>query len=238
MNEPVDIPPYSVRESKRARRVTLKISRGGVLEVVIPVGFSREQIPRILCRKKEWIQKVLRRFERKESSTELPSLLPEAIYLKALDRHFTVQYINLDMDGFELRRLDDSRLELSGNISNVHACQNLLRQWLLHQGRLHLIPWIERVGARCGFTYQRVQVRRQKSRWGSCSAKGTISLNCKLLFLSPELVNYIMVHELSHTVHLNHSASFWFLVARVEPRYKDLDAQVNAAAKDVPGWVH
>jgi hypothetical protein len=58
------------------------------------------------------------------------------------------------------------------------------------------------------------------------------------LFLPAELVRYILIHELCHTVHLNHSREFWSLVARFEPRWKSLDAQMNGACKYVPLWVH
>jgi len=237
MNRSEHIPVYTVRESKKATRVTLRMSSGGTLEVVIPMGFARGKIPQILHEKEEWIQKVLRRLETQEGRIEVSSpSLPESIDLKAVNAHFSVRYEPSKTNRFELMQRDDSCLVLSGDITNVDACRQLLKLWLQHQGRLHLIPWLDAVSIQTGFKYRKAQVRGQRSRWGSCSSQGTISLNHKLLFLSPTLVHYIMIHELCHLEHVNHSAAFWSLVARVEPRYKILDARMKRAAEDVPAW--
>lgn len=73
-----------------------------------------------------------------------------------------------------------------------------------------------------GFNYKRVSVRNQKSRWGSCSRDGNLNFNYKVLFLTKEVRDYIVVHELCHLKELNHSARFWALVARTVPNYKQL----------------
>src|SRR3990172_3665456 len=87
-----------------------------------------------------------------------------------------------------------------------------------------------------GLPYQRALIRRQKTRWGSCSRDGTISLNAKLLFLSPETVNYVMIHELCHRVELNHSPRFWRLVERHCPDFRRINAQRRDLWKAVPHW--
>ncbi len=83
----------------------------------------------------------------------------------------------------------------------------------------------------------RVSIRCQRTRWGSCSTRGTVSLNCSLVFLRPEVVRYLFVHELAHTKHMNHSANFWRLVERLEPDYRRLDRELLAGWRTVPGWV-
>jgi len=83
----------------------------------------------------------------------------------------------------------------------------------------------------------KVQVRLQRTRWGSCSSNGTISLNASLLLLEPALVGYLMVHELSHLRCLNHSAKYWRHVERFVPDYRSLDRRLAEAWTELPLWV-
>ena len=85
--------------------------------------------------------------------------------------------------------------------------------------------------------YSKIAVRRQRSRWGSCSVRGTISLNCCLLFQRPKVVRYLLIHELSHTLHMNHSKRFWECVAALCPQHETLDAELCAGWRRVPAWV-
>ncbi len=81
------------------------------------------------------------------------------------------------------------------------------------------------------FSYKRVSVRNQKTRWGSCSKTGTLSFSYRLLFLPPEVRDYVLVHELCHTKEMNHSRRFWELVSQTVPNYKVLRRKLNGFNK-------
>lgn len=78
-----------------------------------------------------------------------------------------------------------------------------------------------------GFTYHKVTIRNQKTRWGSCSRKGNINFNYKLVLLVPELADYVVVHELCHLGAFNHSAAFWKLVAQTLPEHREYRARLK-----------
>ena len=73
-----------------------------------------------------------------------------------------------------------------------------------------------------GVTYGRITIRKQKTRWGSCTSEGNLNFNCLLMMAPPEVLDYIVVHELSHRVEMNHSAKFWAQVEKVLPEYREV----------------
>lgn len=98
-------------------------------------------------------------------------------------------------------------------------------------------PQLQQLAQSMDLRYRRLQIRLQRSRWGSCSTRGTISLNCCLLFQRPEVVRYLLVHELTHLRHMNHGERFWAQVERVEPQWRALDRELSRGWSQVPGWL-
>ncbi len=164
-------------------------------------------------------------------------ILPRTIVLEAVAKRFTVSYTQRSGRGLEISQSSPFLLELRGNTDNHQGCLILLRRWLQRQGRFHLVPWVATLSRETGLAFRSLQIRGQKTRWGSCSSRGTISLNYRLLFLPPHLVRYIMVHELCHTVHLNHSAAFWTFLAAFEPACRALDREMKQASQLLPSWL-
>ncbi len=78
-----------------------------------------------------------------------------------------------------------------------------------------------------GFDYQKISIKNQKTRWGSCSKKGNLSFNYKIVFLTPALADYIIVHELCHLKAFNHSQNFWSLVMQTTPQYKEIRRELK-----------
>lgn len=101
------------------------------------------------------------------------------------------------------------------------------RDYLKHkQDALEFIGQrIDHLNQDCQFAFNRVNIKNQKTRWGSCSAKKNLNFNYKLLFLPQEIADYIIVHELCHLQELNHSSQFWNLVAESIPDYKTIKKQ-------------
>lgn len=91
---------------------------------------------------------------------------------------------------------------------------------LASQAKEDLPQRVSRYAPQIGVTYSRITIRSQKSRWGSCSAKGNLSFNCLLMLAPPEVRDYVVVHELCHRKQLNHAPAFWSLVEEILPDYR------------------
>lgn len=230
---------YTIRESPKAKHVSLKMTVTGDLEVIVPIGFDRDRVPAIIQKKHRWIERVRRRMETQQQAVGQPAQaeLPDAIDLQAIQQHWKVEYSRARWVGIKLSERANQTLVLSGDLSDPAVCNTVLQRWIIHKAKLHLPPWLRSVSKETALPFETVTVRQQKTLWGSCSARKTISLNCKLLFLPAPMVRYVLIHELCHTQHLNHSAAFWSLVGSYEPDYKELDAGLQDARYCVPLWM-
>lgn len=225
---------HRIRVSRRARNVSLRMSVQSGLEVVVPIFYDLRKVPGILQTKRAWIEAVRRRF------AQLPDLVPTSvrpteIVLPAVSQSWSVSYTPTQGRSVQLCEVG-SQLLLTGRVESDLVCRRVLRRWLLNKAKKVLIPWLQTVSAELELPFTKVTARLQRSRWGSCSRRQTISVNGKLLFLAPELVRYLFIHELCHTREMNHSPRFWALVESMEPRYATLDREMSRAMRCIPQW--
>ncbi|WOB45522.1 M48 family metallopeptidase [Thermoleptolyngbya oregonensis NK1-22] len=230
---------YRIRVSKRAKNINIHVSHWGDVEIVIPPSVDPRQVPEIVERRREWIVRTRQRFLDRQETMPLDVVqpLPEEIQLRSLPETWTVIYAPAPGTQLTATTRSPHQLHVHGPTENLESCQSLLRRWLNRKATYHFLPWLRQVSREIDLPYASASVRQQKTRWASCSSKRTISLNAKLLFLPAPLVRYVFIHELCHTVHMNHSAQFWALVGKKEPDYERLDQELQKAWCYVPAWV-
>jgi predicted metal-dependent hydrolase len=225
---------WAVRESRRARRLAIRVFHTGRVEIVVPRRTSQRAVARFLDGHREWIESKLAQARRHALAPE--PFPPSRIELSACGHSWRVHLAGGSARA-RIRIIAGGILALVGDSSDERLVNCALRAWLARQAREHLEPALAACAQDMGATYRRIAIRWQRTRWGSCSTRGTISLNGCLLFQTPQVLRYLLVHELAHTRHKNHSRAFWADVARYCPEHARLDAELLEGWRRVPAWV-
>jgi len=234
--DPAPLPPYTVRVSKRARRVRLIVTAREGLVITVPARWNGDA-EEVVRSRRVWAETALASVADKRALFlgGAEALLPHEVELRAAGEMWPVQYVATSAAG--VRAVSKGGvIEMRGNIDDAEACLAALTRWLDRAARDLLLPMLATTAEKAGVTYASARVRHQRSRWGSCSSRATISLNRGLVFLPEHLVVALMLHELAHTRVLDHSARFWAELARLDPAYELHRAQLRDAAGFVPPW--
>lgn len=228
---------YEIRTSEKARALRLKIGLRDGLVVVAPEGLDRRKLFLLVESRADWVVAKLKHLDSMQQfMTEASPALPQSFDLPALGESWRIEYQpnrRMTVGAFVDR---PGRLVVRGAIEDTTNCHAALRRWLARHAKQSLVPWLENLSRHTGLSFSEVAIKNQRTRWGSCSARGCISLNCKLLFLSREVANYVLLHELCHTQEHNHGPRFWSLMHRYEKNVELLHGQVRDAWKLLPPW--
>lgn len=234
-DEPDSISGFTVRESGRAKRLSIKVFPRGRVEVVVPRRTHASDVQEFVAAHSDWIQKAREQFAAEH--TPEPFVLPRSVHLEGIGRQFAVEYRSTEGAKSVKFRSSDYKLVLSGKIEDERLCVAALKRWLTSIAKAEYEPLLRTLSTVTGNSYRKMHVRGQRTCWGSHSSSGTISLNYCLMFLSPAHLRYVLIHELCHASHMNHSRRFWNLVGRYEPDYRQLDKDLNSSWKKIPTWV-
>ena len=224
-----------MRESARARRLSIKVYPRGKVEVVVPRRTRPKAVAEFVAENAAWIQKARDSFAAEHPPE--PFRLPQLIDLPAIERVVTVRYLPKVAAMTVCYRFSGNCLTLSGRVQDEKLCVGAIRRWLGGFAKQEFAPRLAALSAMTGLSYKKMQVRAQRTCWGSRSSSGTLSLNLCLLFLRPALMRYLMIHELCHGRHMNHSKRYWQLVGRYEPDYRKIDRELTECWKSVPVWL-
>lgn len=219
------------RESLRSRRLCVRVDHDAQVEVVVPRGTSRWRVARFLAEHEDWIARRIARI-----GVPPPAAFPpEDIRLEAVGERWRL-HVAGGHGRPRLHEVAPGLLQLRGTPGSDDAVCRLLQRWVVARGRQLLPPLVAELAAKAGASVSGVQVRTQRTRWGSCSTRRVISLNAAVLFQTPAVLRYLVAHELAHLRHMNHSPAFWQAVETLEPDWRALDRQLLRGWERVPRW--
>lgn len=215
MSRPLD---HTVRRTPRAKRITVKVDpRDGAVEVVMPVAASDADAARAVLELEDWIARHRAKVvdARKAAGRDrLPGTVP----------YLGESLPTVEEPGRARVHHKEGRLLVPAGADRDLA----LERWYRREAKRELTPRVEAAvielhitaPGRIRIEYARTAIRDQRTRWGSCSASGTISLNWRLLLAPDEVAEYVVVHEVCHLAEMNHSARYWELVGALFPEFE------------------
>ena len=224
---------YIIKRSMIAKYVRLEICQGTGLAVVIPKQYPIGQLPGLLQKKQRWVLRNLQKY--READSHAPSNeWARDNTLPYLGRHLELVQQQSDRDA------DNVKLEQESLVVSLTPTSNspsrALEEWYRSEAAKLIGKKADKLSAQLGVIYSRLSIRGQKTRWGSCSCKGHLSFNWKLMMMPPPVIDYVVIHELAHLKMMNHSKRFWQLVAEHCPHWRKhkkwlKDHAVELAAK-------
>lgn len=197
--------PLELRESARARRMTLRVDAGrGLVQVVIPVGVSEAEARRFVTRHGDWVRGRL---------AALPPALPftAGAVVPVLGTDHEIRHTP-DLVGGTRRA--DGVILVGGRAEHV---ARRVQDYLTAEARRELAARARAKAVLLGARVAAVTVRDTRSRWGSCSATGRLSFSWRLILTPEAVLDYVVAHEVAHLKEMNHSARFWAVCARLTP---------------------
>lgn len=215
---PASAVDYSLRRSARAKRTRIVV-RADKIEVVAPPNVSEASIQRFVLQQQNWIEQARKRLTAKAGSVRdlAPSHYVDGALVPYQGRQLPLTIKPGKAKTPKLQLLEDSRFiaYLPASDDPEHSSERikqLLENWMKQQAKIQALQIIEQHAPRFDLHPRALRIKTQKSRWGSCGPKNDINLNWLLLLTPPEVMEYVVVHELCHIRHKNHSAAFWALV--------------------------
>ena len=206
----------TIRRSARASHIRIRVAPDGKLRASLPLYAPLFLLKRLIKNSRTQLRELL---NEQRQTVEFGDGMQIGKSHTLLIHFRPVQQVSLKRHGQQIiATLPEGQ---NPNASPAHrVIRDAVIGALRIEAKSHLPKRLAFLAAQHGFKYTKVRFSHAGSRWGSCSSNGTISLNIALMKLPFELIDYVLIHELSHTKEMNHSLDFWQLVAKADPLYK------------------
>ena len=206
-----------VKRTNRRKTATVKIEQG-VVQVVVPKTLSQQEIDDLIANKSNWIRQKLILQQSVPVST--PKQFVSGESFTYLGRNYRLKVLTGDLQPVKLKQ---GYLQVTVPVeqkSDQALIRKLLQDWYLDRASEKLEQKTVKYAQQIGVQPSKIRVREYKSRWGSCSVRGEVSYNWRIIISPNPVVDYVVVHELCHLIHHNHSKQYWNQVRSIVPDYQ------------------
>lgn len=214
---------YTIKKHKSAKNLKIKIDAKGTVVVVCPPYIPKFIVNQFVKKNQDWILNHTKNISYKPKFNT-----PEFVYIfgkkyyKKLDFSLTKK-IGMYTRGENLVFNPTSQPKIETDNDRKQwdkKFQKKLEDFLKNTATHYIIARTHQIAQKMELKFNKLSLRKQKTRWGSCSSQKNLNFNWQLVYFDPKIIDYVIIHELSHLVHMNHSKNFWNLVAKYDPEYK------------------
>ena len=214
---------YTITRSKR-KTLSLIIEKNRTLKVLAPLRCPDDYIEKLLEKKMNWIHKHFSQLEAINiEKSELKTFKFENNSpFNLMGKVWTVKHcsVKLKMDEKIELSTKDQHLMIYSRAFNYEKLYAQMDKWVKEYAKKKLSEQVQLKSEDLKLYPTKISIKNQKSRWGTCTSKGHIMLNWRLIFAPPSIAEYVIIHELCHMRHMNHSALFWLEVEKYDSTYK------------------
>lgn len=203
---------YTTKFSEKRKTLGLVVERDKSVVVLAPKGTTDSTIELFVEKKKFWL------FEKINHSPKFGEPKPETPFISGkaipyLGKNYKLDVIKEPMEGITFK----GKFLLSQQ--NLQQGKAILEQWYKQKAKERITPLVERYANQLGVAYNDILISDLQYRWGSCTLKGNLNFNWRLIKVPQFVINYVVIHELAHLIELNHSERFWNIVKVQMPNY-------------------
>ncbi|MEO1432610.1 MAG: SprT family zinc-dependent metalloprotease [Cyanobacteria bacterium J06633_8] len=220
---------YSIRHSKRCKRLRIIVSHKGV-EVVVPINTPEKLITDFVESKKSWLLKAIEKINLK-----YPPKLPQR-YINGAEIMYRGSFFILKIESTEIKKvvIDFDKCfyiqvpQILIAKEREAAVKQALINWKREQVYVDILKFAPIYADKLNVQPKSIKLSQQKRAWGTCSSKGSIRINWRLADAPLPVLEYVVAHEVTHLLHHNHSQDFWQTLGSIMPDYKQRKANLKA----------
>lgn len=215
-------------KSERVKHISITVKSNQNVRVSVPTRVSFAGAERVVNEKLSWIRKQQEKMKKVDKeplifseSTEFSTMQHRLIINKTSSDEITANISDGKINVFYPKHLD------VGHKSVQYFIRRVIEEALRMEAKQHIPERVKELAIQYGFTYNKVFIKNVKSRWGSCSKKGNLNFSLHLMCLPNELIDYLILHELAHTVEHNHSKKYWAVLDSIYGNAKVVDKKLK-----------
>ena len=204
---------YNVRESTEATRVRIDVGIHAVT-VVVPEGADLDP-EELLQENAEWVLDKRAKFEAYQE------MAPDRVFEEGETFPYRGEPHEVVVESRSASNVVDGTIRLAAHHVEQTSLEQALERLYRRKAREHIETAVERFAKEMAVEYDKLEIRNQRTKWGSCSSSGTLGINWRLVMAPPAILEYVVIHELAHLEEANHTDDFWSLVSEHDPDYRE-----------------